>query len=336
MQSMARPLTEGKRQRVRLGLMADIGDLNADPTNLERLVIQYADHYRDGNAGKWLSLLDGTSTTIHDYKWSTMDSALQWAEDNGKAYHYHTLLWSKVDFFPNVDDGYDSSTRVAREPDNEAHITAIMTRYKGRMYRVDVWNEALTPAGAIETTEGIEAYTANELAQSFTTAHSMDPVAKLGYNDFALLENLTKFDGAIQLIKDIRTEGGHVDFLGIQAHLDLDDLPTYADMLYCFQECRANGIEPVITELDIRTHVYVNDLGNSMADAKALQGTFTEDLMRAARDGGCKEVNVWGVSNNDTWIWDRDTTTSTTEQPLPFDTDWTPNAFGKALYRGSR
>jgi endo-1,4-beta-xylanase len=331
-----RSLTEWKREPITLGIMEHIADIEADQVNLAPIVIRYANVYRDGNAGKWMALLTESSTSIHDYKWTEgMDASLQFAEDYNLKYYYHTLLWSKEDFFPTLAQGYDIRTRAAREPDNDTHISAIMNRYKGRLYRVDVWNEVLTSAGAIESTGGVETLTADELAHSFALAHSIDPTAKLGYNDFGMEDSVNKFNGAIQLISDIRDAGGHVDFLGFQFHVDLNDLPTYDEMVNKFRICRGNNIEPVVTELDIRTHGFVQ-AGNTFDQAEAAQAAFVKDLMRACRDGGCDEVNVWGVNHSGTWIHDRDGTDLTTERPLPFEDDFTPNAFARALWKFSR
>jgi endo-1,4-beta-xylanase len=313
--------------------MEHIRDIEADPVNLTPIILRYADVYRDGNAGKWGALLTRDSRTIHDYKWDLgIDAAIQFAEDHNLKYHYHTLLWSKPEFFPQ---GYDMRTRAAREPDNDIHITAIMARYKGRLHRVDVWNEVLTSSGLIETTDGVEALTAEELAHSFALAHSIDQKAKLGYNDFGMESKANKFNGAIKLISDIRDAGGHVDFLGFQFHVDLTDLPSYDEMVTKFRICRDKNIEPVVTELDISTHKYIQ-AGNTFSDAEAAQAAFARNLLRACRDGGCEEVNVWGVNHGGTWLHKRYGTDLTTERPLPFEEDWTPNKFAEALWGCNR
>lgn len=309
-----------------VGLMAQYSDLTSDAA-LDGVIKRYAEVWGSGNGGKWIAMLNGSSTSIHDLQWDIeMDDAVQYAEDNGLLYYYHTLLWSKEDFFPtaaNVVGGtYDITTRAAREPDNNQHITDIVTRYKGRVFAYDVWNEVIDGTGNIESTGGVETLTVDEIGASFDLAHSIDPNAILLYNDFGCETPGNRQNGVYTLCSDLIDAGHAIHGVGFQFHITLDGTePTYQEMVDLFQRFRAlrgGAFRVFVTELDLAVASIAGD-----ANKLAAQAAFCKDLARAARETGVDVIRWWGATDQYSWVYGRDLTTYPTEKPLPFNDNGT-------------
>ena len=83
-----------------------------------------------------------------------------------------------------------------------------------------------------------------------SSRHAADPDAELYYNDYGN-ENAGKREKTVRLIRELKAAGVHVDAVGIQCHLRLDE-PAAADRLdQAIAAYAAEGVKVVISELDV-------------------------------------------------------------------------------------
>lgn len=312
-----------------IGLMAQYDDITGDSV-VDGLVKRYAQIYRTGNGGKWINMLTGASTSIHDYQWDVeIDDAIQYAEDNGILYYYHTLLWSKEDFFPtstNVTGGtYSLATRASRDASNNAHIDAVVGRFAGRVAYWDVWNEVIAASGLIETNPVGTDLTVDEMGDMYDRVHALDPNAILLYNDFGCETPGNRQNGVYTLCSDLIDAGHAIHGVGLQFHIDLDGSePTYQNMVDLFQRFRSlrgGTFRVVVSELDLSVASITGE-----SNKLAAQAAFMKDLSRAARETGVDAVCWWGTTDQYTWLHAKDLTSQPDERPLPFDDDGSPKS----------
>jgi endo-1,4-beta-xylanase len=321
-----RPVASNAPTSPLIGFMAQYDDITGDAV-VDTLLKRYARVYRTGNGGKWIAMLTGASVSIHDYKWDVeIDDAIQYAEDNNMRYYYHTLLWSKSDYFPtsaNVPGGtYNLSTRTTRDASNNAHIDAVVGRFTGRVAYWDVWNEVIDGTGNIEANPAGTDLTVTEIGDIYDRVHALDPNAVLLYNDFGGEKASTRQNGIYTLCSDLLDAGHALHGVGLQFHIDLDGTePTYAELLATFQRFRSlNGgtFRVLVSELDLSVSTITGT-----AAKRAAQAAFIKDLCRAAREAGVEAVLWWGTTNQYSWLYARDATAQPDEEPLPFEDDGT-------------
>ena len=124
----------------------------------------------------------------------------------------HTLVWQNQVpdwvFRDNKGNLLGRDALLARMKD---HIFTVVGRYKGKIASWDVVNEGLNEDGTLRQSLWYKIIGPDYIEKAFEYAHEADPKAQLTYNEYNL-ENEPKRDGAIALIKKLKTEGVH-DYL---------------------------------------------------------------------------------------------------------------------------
>ncbi len=172
----------------------------------------------------------------------------------GEKYHMfivgHTLIWHNQTpawvFQSANGNTLDRDTLLKRMRE---HILTVVGRYKGRIKGWDVVNEALNEDGTMRQSPWLKIIGEDYLAKAFQFAHEADPKAELYYNDYSL-ENEPKRNGALALIKKLKSQGLPVAAIGLQGH-DKMDWPTVEQEDATIAAFAALGIKVNITELDI-------------------------------------------------------------------------------------
>ena len=110
------------------------------------------------------------------------DRFMTFAQKAGMLTRGHTLIWN--DDLPDWIKAL-SSAEVTQLLD--AHITAVMTRYKGRVHTWDVVNEPIAPwdntPGKLRSGPFLSALGRGYIDRSFRLARQLDPAAKLVLNE---------------------------------------------------------------------------------------------------------------------------------------------------------
>ncbi len=264
----------------------------------------------------------------------------------------HNLIWhNQVPNWVFHDDKGNLLTRDALLARMKEHIDTVVGQYKGKINSWDVVNEALNDDGTLRQSLWYKIIGPDFIEKAFQYAHQADPRAELVYNDYSL-ENGPKRDGAIALVKKLRSDGDYITGVGIQGHDHLD-WPTAQQEDETISAFQAAGITVSITEFDITVlpnagqqptadvnmriqqnaalNPYANGLPDSVQQELAerysdLFGVFMK------HPGEVERVTFWGVTDGDSWLnnWP---VPGRTNYPLLFDRNGQPKPAYDAVLR---
>jgi len=194
---------------------------------------------------------------------------------------------------------------------------------------------------------------ADYIEKAFEYAHEADPDAELYYNDFNL-ENEPKRNGALALIKKLKSEGVPVKAIGLQGH-DTLDWPTPEQQDATITAFEKLGVKVSITELDItvlppatrqptaevtsktESNEKLNPYTTGLPDAvqQKLAKRYEELFAVFVKHHEAMErVTFWGATDADSWRnnWPA---RGRTDYPLLFDRDGVPKPAFEAVIRAA-
>jgi len=304
-----------------------------DP-NAAEIAIKHFNTATPENDMKWLLI----HPKPDQYNWEPADRFVDFALKNNMVPIGHCLVWhGQVPRWTFRDDSGNPLTRnelLARMKD---HITSVVGRYKGRVKGWDVVNEALNDDGTLRNSqwlriigEGKPEQEYDYIAKAFEYAHQADPNAELYYNDYSLDTSKEKCDGAVKIVKYLKSKGLRIDGVGIQLHggLDYPDKESLDGSITALAE---TGVKVMITELDIRTRargyrgadigrINRQSTSDSNADAEQTQQRLAQKyaelfsvFVKHKKD--ISRVTFWGVYDRTSWIGG---------SPLLFDRNYQP------------
>ena len=196
------------------------------------------------------------------------------------------------------------------------YITDVATHFKGKVAAWDVVNEPMNDNGSgLKTGIGATLNSdhffwqdylgKNYAVTAFKTAKAADPDAKLFINDYNLESpSGSKLQGLIDYVKYIEENGGQVDGIGTQLHLNINWTSNEGIELM-FQKLGTTGKLIKITELDIAVASSTNP--ESPVSPTLEQYARQADLYKHVVDMYKKyipeaqrhSITVWGVSDNE-------------------------------------
>jgi endo-1,4-beta-xylanase len=260
-----------------------------------------------------------------EYNWEPADSFVEFCEKNKIVPIGHCLVWhGQAPQWVFRDAGGNALTRDALLSRMKDHILTVVGRYKGRIKGWDVVNEALNEDGTLRPTqwskiigEGSEDKKYDFIESAFRWAHETDPDVDLYYNDYNLEVSKAKCDGAVAIVKHLKSKGVRIDGVGIQLHGGLT-YPSVDGLEYAITSLAATGVKVMVTELDLRTRArgpggadigQVNRQSTSDPDAaaaetqKKLAEKYSEIfsvLLKHKKE--VTRVTFWGVYDATSWI----------------------------------
>ncbi|MCC3654207.1 endo-1,4-beta-xylanase [Streptomyces sp. S07_1.15] len=258
-----------------------------DPTYARIAATQFSSITPE-NAMKWESV----EPERGEFNWTDADRIADFADANEQDLYGHVLVWhSQLPAWLNEGDFSPSDIRTIMTD----HIATVAGRYKGRVDRWDVVNEAFNEDGTFRETIFHNAMGEDYIAEAFRAAHRADPDAKLFINDYNTDGLGPKSDATYRLVKKLLAEGVPIHGVGVQGHLVLGQQPE--DMKANLQRFADLGLDVVVTELDIRMELPVTrkKLLRQAVEYKAV----TDACTAVAR---CEGITVWGFSDADSWV----------------------------------
>lgn len=243
------------------------------------------------NTGKWVHIHPKRKT----YDFSGMDKVVAFAEEHDLAVRGHALVWHHQN-----PGWFTNGMWLEHEAREELykHIDTVVDRYKGKIARWDVVNEALADNGDMRGTQWYYLLGENYIADAFHRAHLVDPDAILYYNDYGISDCGDKANASYQLMKDLLDQGAPVHGIGFQGHYEVKNPVD----LHCLNDninrMGALGLEVQITELDIR--VDMADLDEDLLEKQADQYRNMMGLL--ATNPYLNGITVWGLSDKHSWI----------------------------------
>ena len=270
------------------------------------------------NAMKMKSILKGIDDAGNPiFDWTQADAIVNFAVQYGMNLHGHTLIWyNSIPEFLNSFKGTDQEF----ESLIEKYIVEVVSRYKGKVASWDVVNEAIDE-GTSEYRNSIfyERMGKDYVKKCFQYARNADKDAKLFYNDYGLVYDKKKQQGAFAMIDGLKTLN-LIDGVGIQMHIDFN-FPSKKDIQEATDLIVQRELLVHFSELDVKSN------------PRGEQNTFTEDrnLGQAQKVYDVVQVfndipktykyalTVWGLKDDDSWITP---TYGFPDWPLLFDSNF--------------
>ncbi|GJF31439.1 beta-xylanase [Kitasatospora sp. NE20-6] len=233
------------------------------------------------NEMKW----DAVEATRNTFTYSAADQIVSHAQSKSMKVRGHTLVWHSQ--LPGW-VGSLGTTDLRTAMNN--HITQVMTHYKGKIYAWDVVNEAFQDgsSGARRSSPFQDKLGNGYIEEAFRTARSVDPNAKLCYNDYNTDGQSAKSNAVYAMVKDFKQRGVPIDCVGFQSHFNSAS-PVPSDYQANLQRFADLGVDVQITELDIE--------GSGTAQATSY-GKVTTACLAVTR---CTGITVWGIPDKYSW-----------------------------------
>ncbi|AEF82753.1 endo-1,4-beta-xylanase [Leadbettera azotonutricia] len=231
--------------------------------------------------------------------------------------HGHTLVWHRQT--PQwMNDGV---TAVVAKANLEAHVTQVVTHFKGKVISWDVVNEAFNDglsngndwrAALRKDVPWYQALNEGYIELAFRAARAADPDAMLYYNDYSL-DNFAKASAVANMVEEINNKykgEGHtrnlIDGVGMQGHyqttwFNVNSVKTSLELFI------SKGVKVSISELDIRTADYKEGTSadtTMSASAQISQGKMYAQLfqMLKAHAANIERVTMWGIDDKNSWL----------------------------------
>ena len=273
------------------------------------------------------------------YNWRDADSIVAFAQRHQMRVRGHNLCWhNQTPAWLFVQEGKPVSKEVLLQRLKD-HITAVVSRYKGKIYAWDVVNEAVSdkPDEYLRPSPWLQICGEEYIAKAFQYAHEADPDALLFYNDYNEI-NPVKRDKICRLVKSLKGAGVPIHGVGLQAHWAVSE-PSEGQLDSTLRIFSGLGLKLQITELDIS--VYPKEHSARPARPEDLDTTFTPAreaqqqqkykmafaLFRKYRSA-ISGVTFWNISDRSSWL-DNFPVRNRKDYPLLFDQNLQP----KKAYR---
>lgn len=256
-----------------------------------------------------------------EFNFGPADHYVQFGERNGMFIVGHTLVWHSQTPAWVFRDHDGPATREVLLDRMREHIQSVVGHFRGRVKGWDVVNEALAEDGSLRPSPWHQIIGDDFILKAFEFAHAADPEAELYYNDYGL-ENGTKRQGALAIVKQIKAAGLRIDGVGIQEHVNLN-WPTTRELDETLTAFADLGVKTMVTELDVdvlparaipqnadvslrlaadpKLNPYTNGLPASVSEqlAQRYADLFAVYLKHT---GTLKRVTFWGVTDGDSWL----------------------------------
>lgn len=280
------------------------------------------------------------------YDWKLADQFVDWGNENDMFVVGHCLVWHSqlAKWFVYDDEGNYVSPDTLRQRMHD-YITAVVSRYKGKVKGWDVVNEAIMEDGTYRKSPFYEILGEEYIPLAFVYANEADPDAELYINDYGM-DHSGKRDKYVELVNKLKRQGLRIDGIGMQAHMGTD-YPDFAEFEKSIEAFASTGCNVMITELDMSTLPTITesaDVSESMAlnattnlypDSLPAEvdrmwnqrmSTVMDILLRHSDE--ISRVNFWGVTDGDSWKNDWPIK-GRKEYPLLFDRDYQMKPFMK-------
>jgi GH35 family endo-1,4-beta-xylanase len=273
------------------------------------------------------------------YYWKDADAIVDFAQRHGLKVRGHNLCWhEQTPAWLFRDSSGNEVTKEVLLQRLKDHITAVVSRYKGKIYAWDVVNEAVADdsAGFLRNSPWLRICGPEFIAKAFEYAHAADPSAQLFYNDYNT-ERPEKRERIYRLLKQLVDAGVPITGVGLQGHWSIYE-PSAKDLESTIRRFSSLGLKVQITELDVSIYPWEKDRRARRPDEEdvytpekqqqqAQQYKMVFDILRRERDK-VNGVTFWNISDKRTWLDDYPVR-GRKNYPLLFDTDNLPK---KAYY----
>jgi endo-1,4-beta-xylanase len=269
------------------------------------------------------------------FNWAPADEIVAFAQANNIKMRGHTLVWhNQLPPWIFVDQKGDTVSKEVLLNRLKTHITALVTRYKGKIYAWDVVNEAISDKKDEFYRKSVWFKICGEefIAKAFQYAHEADPDALLFYNDYNEISSV-KRKKIIKLVTDLKAASVPIHGIGLQGHWAVNE-PARSQLDSTLAEFAATGFNLQITELDIsvypkehqRRDRKASDYDTSFSEIKEKQQLEVYKMcfeMFRKYKNAITSVTFWNISDRNSWL-DNFPVQGRKDYPLLFDKSLKP------------
>ncbi|WP_257231066.1 endo-1,4-beta-xylanase [Streptomyces sp. UH6] len=233
------------------------------------------------NEMKW----DALEPSRGSFNFANADKIVNHAKARNMQVRGHTLVWHS-----QLPSWVGSLSADELRKAMTTHITEVMTHWKGQIAAWDVVNEAYQDgsSGARRSSPFQDKLGAGYIEEAFKIARSVDPAAKLCYNDYNTDGVNAKSTAVYNMVKDFKSRGVPIDCVGFQGHFNSNS-PVTADFQQNLERFAALGVDIQLTELDIE---------GSGSEQAANYEKVVKGCLAVSR---CTGITVWGVTDKYSW-----------------------------------
>lgn len=268
------------------------------------------------------------------YNWAPADGIVSFAQEHGLRMRGHTLCWHNQtpDWLFVDKDGNTVSKEVLLQR-LKAHITEVVTRYKGKIYAWDVVNEVIDDDDSkfFRESKWYSICGDEFIAKAFEYAHEADPDALLFYNDYNT-ESAGKRERIYKLVKQLMDAKVPIHGVGLQGHWSIYE-PSEKDLRTSIEKFSSLGLKVQITELDVSVYPLEHSrreprpnepskLTAEMEQRQVEQYTMFFKVFREYKNA-ITGVTFWNVSDKHSWL-DSFPVRGRKNYPLLFDQNLQP------------
>lgn len=293
---------------VQLGVAVKGGTLNSDTT--------YRNFVRnsfDVLKPEYEMKVSTIRTASGGWNFGPADAVVDFAKENGRRVHGHTLVWYKHG--PSWLATKNATTVQAAMDD---HIATVVNRYKhweGVLQVTKAWdvvNEALRDSPNTSwpgqwweqwlrrVGDGNDWSHVNDyIGKAFHKVHSLHGSADLLYNDYGIElddpnNNREKSDAAYALMQDLLSRNVPIDGIGFQCHFTTSNPPNLTRLANNFKRFADLGLAIYITELDVRV---AQGMGDDPTERSKQAAIFWGVVHTALMQPACRNIQFWGITD---------------------------------------
>jgi endo-1,4-beta-xylanase len=247
------------------------------------------------------------------YFWKDADAIVDFAQSNGLKVRGHNLCWHEQTpkwlFKDSLGNPVSKEVLLRRL---KSHITAVVSRYKGKVYAWDVVNEAIDDDNTkfLRNSPWYQICGEEFIARAFEYAHEVDPDALLFYNDYNT-ERPEKMERVYNLLKKLVDAKVPINGVGLQAHWTINE-PTESELRTTLKRFSSLGLKTQITELDISIYPWEKLTRERRADEsdaftpeieqkQSKQYKMVFDVFREFQSV-ITGVTFWNITDKYTWL----------------------------------
>ncbi|MFH0749455.1 MAG: endo-1,4-beta-xylanase [Candidatus Gottesmanbacteria bacterium] len=247
-----------------------------------------------------------TEKTRGSYNFTKFDEVITFSRNNNSKLHFYHLVWTNHNkntyppkwLFPEPGQCGNWSKQELDQI-MKTHIQAMIS-HAGDMVTVwNVVNEAFEENGSMVQDCFYKIIGLDYIDKAFRYARQATPHALLVLNEFFGRDRMlrSKVDGFFTYVKSAKNRGVPIDAVGLQNHLLSKNGDQFGsgyldDLNYFFQKAQNANVKVLITEMD------VYQAGHSQEDVAQLYKKVTAMCLKYSN---CISLEVWGISDKDSW-----------------------------------
>jgi endo-1,4-beta-xylanase len=305
--------------RFLIGTALNVRQVEAADPEFNAFILEHFNALTAENAMKWERIHPAEG----EWNWEPADRIVEFAAEHGIHLTGHTLVWHQQtpDWVFQDADGNPASRELLLQR-MQAHIEAVVGRYKGKVPSWDVVNEGVDEDGSIRDNIWRQIIGDDYMEKAFEFAQATDPDAILFYNDYNMFAPGRR-EGTIALIERLRANGIEKIGIGLQGHMRIDYPETLDEFERSIMAFGELGVDVAITELDVSVlpwpgeknggadimdrhefNTQMNPFADGLsAEAEAALDQRYLDLFRIflAHSDKVTRVTFWGVNDSVSW-----------------------------------